>query len=367
MKILAVETSCDDTCISVLKVKNGNFEFLSDIVSSQTEVHKKWGGVYPTLARREHQKNLVPVLEKTLKEAGLLKKGNSSAEIKDVLKREEILLKKTEKFLSSYKKPEVDLLAVTVGPGLDPSLWMGINFIKALAKAWQLEIIPVNHIKAHFFAPMVLKDSPFPAVSLIASGGHTQLVFSENLNTHRVLGKTRDDAAGECFDKTARILGLDYPGGPEIEKLAKKDSKKEVKFPRPMMKSDNYDFSFSGLKTAVLYKWKDEKDKSENFRVAMAEEIQEAITDVLTEKTFRAAENRKAKAVILGGGVSANERLREKFKKRAESKKLSLILPNLDFSTDNAKMIAVTAYHEWKKGGETPWKELKSKPNLKIN
>ena len=365
MKILAIETSCDDTCVAILEKFDNEITFLSSVVSSQIEVHREWGGVYPTLAKREHQKNLVPVLKKALKEASLLKKGQVKKDVSPILKREEILSQKLTEFLNSYDKPDIDYLAVTVGPGLDPSLWAGINFAKALAFSWGLPIVPVNHIKAHFLAPLIIKGGSFPAVSLLASGGHTQLIVSKSLTSHKVIGKTRDDAAGECFDKTARILGLDYPGGPEIAKLAKKSTDRSVDLPRPMINSKDYDFSFSGLKTAVLYKWRDEEDKSENFKIAMAKEIQEAITDVLVEKTFRALTEFNAKTVVVGGGVSANKRLREKIKERGGDGQI--ILPDLDFSTDNAKMIAVTALYEKDKSQTLDWRSLESNPNLKIN
>ncbi len=185
MKLLAIETSCDDTCLAVLEGE----KVLSSLVSSQEEIHRKWGGVYPTLARREHQKNLTPLLEKALKESNLLKEGFSfKEEIEEILEREEILFKDLKEFLSNYKKPEIDFLAVTIGPGLDPSLWTGINFTKALAFCWDLKVVPVNHIKAHFFAPLLLEKPEFPTVSLIVSGGHTQLILSLDMENHRLLG-----------------------------------------------------------------------------------------------------------------------------------------------------------------------------------
>ncbi len=363
MKILAIETSCDDTCIAILNTENN--QFLSDISSSQIEVHRKWGGVYPTIAKREHQKALVPVLKKALMKAGLLSSGNSSIKISKILEREPELESQLNRFLSTYGIPDIDLIAVTVGPGLDPSLWSGINFAKALSLAWGKNIIPINHVKAHFFAPLILEEAPFPAISIIASGGHTQLIFSKNRNDHRIIGETRDDAAGECFDKTARIMGLPYPGGPEIAKLAKKETSKSISLPRPMINSGDYDFSFSGLKTAVLYKWNDEKEKDDSFKIAMAKEIQEAIVDVITTKTFLAADYFEAKTVVLGGGVSANALLREKFKEKGNNFKI--ILPDIDLSTDNAKMIAITAEYEYKKRGSVSWEKLKSEPNLKIS
>lgn len=367
MKILAIETSCDDTCGAVLQ-GNGQSNILSHKSSSQVEIHEEWGGVYPTMAKREHQNNLVPILKNTLDEAGLLEKGNSyNSNIQEVLDQESKLLKGLTSFLKTYKKPEIDLLAVTVGPGLDPCLWMGINFIKALAASWNLKVIPVNHIKAHFFTSLALNNPDFPTISLVASGGHTQLILSTSFDDHQILGKTRDDAAGECFDKTARILGMKYPGGPKIAQLAKKETGRSVSLPRPMIDTDNYDFSFAGLKTAVLYDYQDCAETDENYKIAMAKEIQESITDVLTEKTFRAAQEKKAKSVVLGGGVSANQKLRNKFKKKADQNNINLLLPEKEFSTDNAKMIAITSYYKAQKDKQTNWKNLKSKPNLKIN
>ncbi|GAI39325.1 unnamed protein product, partial [marine sediment metagenome] len=199
MNILAIDTSCDDTCISILKVKNQKsktieFNILSNIVSSQIKVHQKYGGVYPFLAKREHQKNLMPVLKQALKKAKLLK-------------------------LSKSQKPDIDIIAVTIGPGLDPCLWMGVNFAKALSYFWQVPIIPVNHIEGHLLANL-LPQIVFPAVCLVVSGGHTQLILMRKIGDYKIIGETRDDAAGECFDKTARILGLGYPGGPAIAALA---------------------------------------------------------------------------------------------------------------------------------------------------
>ncbi len=367
MKILAIETSCDDTCISILEVEKNNFTFLSDVVSSQAKLHEKWGGVYPALAKREHQKNLVPVLRKALEEASLLEKGEvEKKNVSAFLQREKDLSKSLKEFLSNFKKPKIDALAVTVGPGLDPSLWVGINFAKALSFVWDLKIIPVNHIKAHFFSSMATDKISFPVISLIVSGGHTQLVLSKDKNLHKVIGSTRDDAAGECFDKTARIIGLKYPGGPEIEKLAKKETEKKVALPRPMIGTKNYDFSFSGLKTAVLYRWREEKIKDESFKIAMAKEIQKSITDVLVKKTFRAVKDFQAKTVILGGGVSANSFLREKMKEKAKESDLRLVLPDKKISTDNARMIAITAFHEYQKGNIINPKDIISLPNLKI-
>jgi N6-L-threonylcarbamoyladenine synthase len=240
MNILAIDTSCDDTCISILEVKNGRFNLKSNIVSSQIKIHQKYGGVYPALAKREHQKNLMPVLKQALKKAKLLK-------------------------VSKNQKPDINAIAVTIGPGLDPCLWMGVNFAKALSYFWQVPIIPVNHIEGHILANFLTKtdnnfQKSFPAICLIVSGGHTQLILMKGIGNYKIIGETRDDAAGECFDKTARILGLSYPGGPaiasEAERISTVQCKLQIKLPRPMINSKDYDFSFSGLKTAVLYDFK---------------------------------------------------------------------------------------------------------------
>lgn len=335
MIILAVETSCDDTSISVLKFKknqskNLKFEILSNIVSSQVEIHKKYGGIYPTLARREHQKNLPILLKKALK-----------------------------------NKP--DYLAVTVGPGLEPCLWTGINFTKSLSKKWNLPIIPVNHIEAHILAnwlePSQMPKKIFPAISLIVSGGHTQLILMKDIGRYKMLGETRDDAAGECFDKAARILGLGYPGGPAIADLAAKTNKSsQIKLPRPMLYSKDYDFSFSGLKTAVLYRTRQEKLRTAKFKQAMATEIQQAIIDVLIKKTINAAKNYKVKTIIMGGGVTANKELRKQMKKATEPA-FNLYLPSLKFCTDNAAMIGITAYFHQKKAVK---RNISAKANLKL-
>jgi N6-L-threonylcarbamoyladenine synthase len=300
MIILAIETSCDDTCIAIVNISKKNYKVLSSIVSSQIEIHKKWGGVYPALAKREHEKNLPLVLEKALKKA---------------------------------KYPNIDALAVTIGPGLEPCLWVGLNFAKALSFSWDLPLIPVNHIEGHL---LVNNPKKFPAIALIVSGGHTQLILIKGIGKYKILGETRDDAAGECFDKVARILGLGYPGGEVIYKKAKQfKGKTKLSLPRPMMNQNNYDFSFSGLKTAVLY------NKNNNI-VEVCKEVQQAIIDVLVKKTIKAMRDYKIDTLILGGGVSANKELRKQFKKQVKN----LLVPDPKYSTDNAVMIALTAYHK---------------------
>ena len=377
MKILSIETSCDDTCLSITKGsfsgKEKKFKILSEKVSSQIEIHRKWGGIYPTLAKREHQKNLPTVLKEVLESSGLLEK--SSKIFKKNLKEISDLLKK-------IKKPEIDIIAVTKGPGLEPCLWVGINFAKTLSKCWDIPIIPVDHIESHILASLIsengkIKKIEFPALSLVVSGGHTQLVLIKNIGEYKIIGETRDDAAGECFDKTARILGLDYPGGPAIAHLAEQWKNQisttntqieEIKLPRPMINQKNYDFSFSGLKTAVLYKFKKtpKSKKTKKYIQAMCFEIQQSIIDVLLKKTIRAAKNYKVKSIILGGGVASNKELRQQFKKKMEEKieGIKCYVPEKEYCTDNAVMTAITALHHLKDTEDI--EELKAESNLRI-
>jgi len=381
--ILALETSCDDTSVSILEALDGkraSFNFLSNVISSQTEIHRKWGGVYPTLAKREHQKNLTPVLIRALKEAGLLKKltvkQGSDAKFKiieEILEREPILFKRLKTFLLKYERPMVDFIAVTTGPGLEPSLWVGVNFARALSYFWNLKIVPVNHVEGHIFANFadknfkLDKNDLFPAVSLTVSGGHTQLILMKDYGKYKLLGETRDDAAGECFDKAARILGLGYPGGPAIAEKAAKSKATDLKIslPRPMIRSKDYDFSFSGLKTAVLYDFKKRPLKSDKYIMEISKEVQQSIIDVLTAKTLRAAEEYNVKSVILGGGVAANEELRRQFQIRAKSG-VNILIPKKILCTDNAAMIGMAGYFHWLKREFRSWKNLKAEANLRI-
>lgn len=420
MIILAIETSCDETAIALAKCQKSHFKILSNIISSQIKIHQKWGGVVPTLAKREHQKNLVPVLKRALKKAGMLVKIKNKSKtqnkkfekFKEILIREEHLYKKLEKFLANYKKPKINSIAVTIGPGLEPALWVGINFARALSYYWQLPVVSVNHIEGHIFANFIREETKiqkkdiFPAICLSVAGGHTQLILIKSIGNYtsrdifppveyKLLGETRDDAAGECFDKVAKILGLGYPGGPIIDREAaklktinfraiahrshtarseangSKDYKLKIKLPRPMIYTKDYDFSFSGLKTAVLYKVKDKRPKerkSQSFIRAMCVEVQQAIIDVLIKKTLRAAKNYKAKTILLSGGVAANKELRKQLKEEIQKEipHTRYLMPNNQFCTDNAAMIARVACFHWKNGERRNWKEIKANANLKI-
>ena len=347
MIILAIETSCDDTCIALIEAdekKRSKINVLSSFVSSQVEIHKKYGGIYPFLAKREHQKNLPLLFEKARRKAN---------------------------------DPKIGLIAVTVGPGLEPCLWTGINFAKSLAEKLGVPVIPINHIEAHIYANFIESDPKniekiFPALCLVVSGGHTQLILIKGFGRYELLGETRDDAAGECFDKIGRTLGLDYPGGPAIEKeAAQSDSKINIRMPRPMINQKNYDFSFSGLKTAVLYDYKKRKPefkKLKGYIRAMCAEVQQAIIDVLLDKTIKAARENKVKTIILGGGVTANKELRKQFndKIKKELSGVDIYLPDIKHCMDNALMVAVTAYYHLLKSKKKSWKKIEANGNLRI-
>lgn len=346
MNILAIETSCDDTSVAILEIsgkKSPKFKILSNLVSSQVEIHKKWGGVYPSLAKREHQKNLPVVCQEATKQA---------------------------------KNPKIDLVAVTNGPGLEPCLWVGINFAKNLAKKINVPLLAINHIEAHIFSNFLQgnKKIIFPAISLVISGGHTQIILMRKSGQYEILGETRDDAAGECFDKVARILGLGYPGGPIISNLAAMKTPKisiPIKLPRPMMSQKNYDFSFSGLKTAVLYDFKNRPEniaKSPSYIQKMCIEAQRAIIDVLVSKTIKAVKNFGAKTLILGGGVSANQEIRKQFKTKIKKDKLKIIFlaPDKNLCTDNAAMVALAAYYNFTKKGSKKNGDIEAQANLRL-
>lgn len=412
MKILGIETSCDETAIAVVEAKNGDFKILSNVVSSQVKVHRKWGGVVPNLARREHQRNLTFVLKQALEEAGMLHKmqnakfkmQNHKSKFKiitETLERESELSKKITHFLQKYKTPNIDLIAVVNGPGLEPALWVGVNFAKAIAHYWGKPIVPINHLEAHLLTnwlKLISANSKsetlnskqiqksklkiqniFPAICLLVSGGHTMLVIMQGIGKYKMVGETRDDSAGECFDKTARLLGLGYPGGPAIAEAANKALPRyrmQIKLPRPMLNSKDYDFSFSGLKTAVLYHYRSQParvQKSKNYIRAMATEIQQAIIDVLIAKTICAAKEYKVKTVMIGGGVAANAELRCQLSYRVakELPGTRYLEPDVSLCTDNGVMAAVAGYFNWrrfKKGmvsGKSLW-SLKADANLKI-
>lgn len=264
--------------------------------------------------------------------------------------------------IKNTKKPKIDAIAVTKGPGLEPALWVGINFAKALSSVWDIPLFPINHMEGHIVASLLksknksqkIKNIKFSAVALLVSGGHTELVLIKNWFAYKILGKTRDDAAGEAYDKVARMLGLPYPGGPHISRIAETIPDKSSRFPlpRPMLNSDNFDFSFSGLKTAVLYTIKKIPRLTPKMKAEIANEFENAVIEVLLKKTLLAAQTYKAKTIILGGGVSANTRLRKYFISIAKENNVELLLPQPSLSTDNALMIAIAAYYRTIQGNK---------------
>lgn len=405
MRILAIETSCDETAIAIIDGSGGlrspKFKILSNIVSSQIKIHKKYGGVVPHLAKREHQKNLVPVLKQSLEKTRFLKVNFPANEknsifipnlsrdkikikenfnqLKEIFIHEPELFLKLFNFLIKYEFPKFDAIAITVGPGLEPALWTGINFARALSFLFDIPLIPVDHMAAHIYVNWLNKNfskKPFPALTLLISGGHTQLVLGGKYNDFKIIGETRDDAVGEAFDKVAKLLKLGYPGGPIIEKIAEKGNAAAFNFPRPMIKQKNYEFSFSGLKTAVLYEFKkNDHLKTINYKlkVDMAASFQQAAVDVLVEKTVKAINEFKVKNFLVGGGVSANKKIRTDLEKAVKKqfagwrKKIKIYFPRPDLATDNALSVAVAGYFNYLKGVKIDWQNARAVPNLRID
>ncbi|MBU0722839.1 MAG: tRNA (adenosine(37)-N6)-threonylcarbamoyltransferase complex transferase subunit TsaD [Patescibacteria group bacterium] len=412
MKILAIETSCDETAISIINIhKKANsstpkFTILGNQLFSQAKIHAQYGGVFPMVAKREHCKIIVPLLKLALVEAKMFKEqkkpitlGEDEKIYKKIFTKEPELFERFSVLIKNTKNPKIDTIAVTKGPGLEPALWVGINFAKALAHAWNIPILPINHMEGHIVVASLLKlkcknmsyakawnqnvhpvkceaifakqklfnrvnpvksckagaeqfnrvkivKVKFPAVALLISGGHTELVLIKKEFAYKILGKTRDDAVGEAYDKVARMLGLPYPGGPQISKLADTVPNKSSRFPLPcpMLNSNNFDFSFSGLKTAVLYTIKKIPRLTQKIKAEIANEFENAVVEVLLKKTLHAAQKHKVQTIILGGGVSANKRLRECFQNMTKENNIELLLPESALSTDNALMIATAAY-----------------------
>lgn len=328
MRILAIETSCDETAVALLEItgelNKPEVKILGNNLYSQVKIHEQYGGVYPMLAKREHIKNLPILLEKTLQEAG-----------------------------ENPATPNIDFIAVTAGPGLEPALWTGIEFAENLGKKWGKPVLPVNHMKGHIWSvlPSLEKPVALPALALLISGGHTELVYMKSFGSYEILGQTKDDAVGEAFDKVARMLDLAYPGGPKISALAAEARAKNLPetfiFPRPMINSRDLNFSFSGLKTAVLYKVKADKREDEAYKEEVARAFEDAVMEVLTAKTRRALEEYDAQTLIVAGGVAASARVKELFNTLVhEFPALTLLIPDQSLATDNAVMIGMAAYVE---------------------
>lgn len=362
MRILSIETSCDETAIAVLSVKGKDMKCTieSHHVASQIELHAQYGGVFPMMAKREHAKNIVPLFLTALKDAKLLTKLKKPAKLDEkkiglMLAREPELLEIFLREMPIVKKPKIDRIAVTVGPGLEPALWVGINFAKALSLVWGIPLVPVNHMEGHVLSIFPKGKKEFsmdkmllPAISLLVSGGHTEIVRVKGVGKYKIIGQTLDDAAGEAFDKVARMLGMAYPGGPEVSRLAEvarvKNLPRDFKLPRPMLHTPDFNFSFSGLKTAVLYLIKKLGDIDEDTRAAICREFEDATVDVLVSKTIKAGTREKAKSIIVGGGVSANKQLRKVLEERANSLGMAVHFPVKELTTDNAIMIGMAGY-----------------------
>jgi len=361
MQILAIETSCDDTAVALVKAEKSKFFVVDECVSSQTKTHIPFGGVVPNLAARDHLKNL-PIL------------------LKKIIAKNKI------------GRSDIDLIAVTEGPGLIPALLIGTNCAKALAYAWKKPLTGVHHIAGHIYANFVganpksqipnpkRKEIIFPVLALIVSGGHTELILMKKHLSYKIVGQTLDDAAGEAFDKVAKILGMGYPGGPKVAACAAQISNFKFQIsnfllPRPMINSNNFNFSFSGLKTAVLYTIRDNPKilKSKKLISELCAEFQQAVIDVLVHKTIAAARKYKPKTILLGGGVSANVGLRKQLGKAVKNNfpNTLYLIPDTLYSLDNAAMIAVAGYFRWKlsknkKPFYNNWRKLEADANLKL-
>ncbi len=389
MYTLSIETSCDETALSIIQTnddqKSPNFSVKSNLVISQIATHAPYGGVFPALAKREHAKNLVPLLLQCLDESSLLmeretslpaKKGkvlfntasksennNHNEILSKILEREPDLAMMLSNFFNLYQQPPIDFIMVTHGPGLTPALWVGVNFARVLGMIWNIPILPVNHMEGHV-SSILLKDDyetnskalqeldsfQFPMLALLISGGHTQLVLVRHWGDYEIIGETLDDAVGEAFDKVARMLGMPYPGGPQIYQAAKTGiTNPNIRLPRPMLQSDSYQFSFSGLKTAVRYlieKLGGLPSLQQQDIADIATEFQQATTDVLLTKTRRALLEYNAHGLIIAGGVAANQFIRSSFEQMIaqDFEHVRLFFPERNLCGDNSLMIASAGF-----------------------
>ncbi len=352
---MAIETSCDETSLAVLELSRGKLTLRASTIASQTELHARWGGVVPELAARQHAEQIIPLLDQTLEAA-------------------------------KVRPRNLNLIAVTQGPGLITALQVGVETARSLAYAWGKPLIGVNHIAGHLVSPFLATGSwplatskkTWPAVALVVSGGHTELYLMKSLHQWKLLGKTLDDAAGEAFDKVAKMLGLPYPGGPAVAKLAKNGSRTAYNFPRPMLNRQNYNFSFAGLKTAVLYTIQKSKIKNQKYKSDICASFQQAAIDVLVEKTLRAAQEYGAHSVLVVGGVAANQALRHQLTIAAKrlhpihpaQRGPSTLYPDLKFTGDNAAMIALAGALQAKTQGLSQyrmgWKTVNANANWEL-
>ncbi len=414
MKILAIETSCDETSLSLLlEEKNLSetvFTVLGDITQTQIDMHREFGGVFPTVAKREHQNSLVPILMKlcdfTVDEIPTTLDNEKINTIKQILDREQPLQELFVQHLLNKSNPGITHICVTSGPGLEPALWVGISFARALGVLWDIPVIPVNHMEGHILSVLAPeKNIPadthsftvtdtslsFPTLALLVSGGHTELVLVHGIGDYKIIGKTVDDAIGEAFDKVARVLGLPYPGGPEISKLAKLYHDNILVqsspisgtgtisagnlFPRPMIHNGNYQFSFSGLKTAVLYyvrnllQGRTDQVLTDTEKQYIAYEFQEAAIDVIIKKTLRAMNEYGIQTIVVGGGVAANTHLRTELVNHVHTKNppCRVLFPTRELSTDNSLMIGLAGYYKISRDPEKKYETITADGNWELS
>jgi N6-L-threonylcarbamoyladenine synthase len=364
-KILAIETSCDETAVAILEGegtgKNTKLTVLGNALFSQASLHAPYGGVFPNLAKREHQGNLAPLTVSALKDAGMLIEEAGLPKNTDeaiVGLRDPLFTESVKDFLYAYGKPDIDMIAVTKGPGLEPALWTGITFATALGKAWDLPVMGIDHMEGHIFSALLepqgekeytIRNLKLPLLTLLISGGHTEFVVMDEWFLYERIGETQDDAVGEAFDKVARLLELSYPGGPQIAKLAARSRERgenEIVFPRPMANDNTCDFSFSGLKTAVLYKLNKMQEISQVDKEHVAHAFEDAVRDVLVIKTRRALTENDIGSFAIGGGVSANTEIRRALVDMVQNEftDIDVFLPDHALTGDNAIMIGAAAY-----------------------
>ena len=377
MNILAIETSCDETAAALLefteKAGKTQYRILTEKLHSQADLHNDYGGVFPTLAKREHQK-ILPLVVENIVNTSSIKKSDAAvitSTMREIYAREPDMLRTIESKFAGIQPANIDALAVTHGPGLAPALWVGVNFARTLSLLWDIPLIPVNHMEGHIVSALITDTEyltpTYPLLALLVSGGHTELVLAEQEGMYRKVGQTLDDAAGEAFDKTARLLGLPYPGGPELAKLAHTAREKKLlpptELPRPMLQEPSLNFSYAGLKTAVRVFCEKKQTLTEEEKAGLAMEFEDAVVETLINKTKQAIEHYMPKTVVLGGGVSANTQLKE------DMYTLTNRYPEIYFhtskpehATDNACMIALVAYKN--RDAATNTKTLKADANL---
>lgn len=399
MKLLAIETSCDETGISVIEQKAGSdtITLLGNALASQIDLHAQYGGVFPAMAKRAHAEKIIPLTIEALDQAALLVPQISTvgSDARDTITalctKETEMIEVLVDFFNTYEKPDLDYIAVTVGPGLEPALWVGINTARVLGSVWNISLIPVNHMEGHVVTAAVteapesnpkqytFKDLPFPVLSLLVSGGHTELVLAHSYGHYDKIGQTRDDAVGEAFDKVARMLGLPYPGGPAVSKLAAafraQGIENPITLPRPMLHSQDYDFSYSGIKTAALYTVRDltnssARELTEEEKMSIACAFEDAAIEVLVKKTLKAAEEYGVQSIVVGGGVAGNTYLKQELTSAVTNKLpgAEVLFPAPWLATDNAVMIALAAAARLNEGivQTIAPEDLKANGNLSI-